>query len=427
MNRPVLTIAIVSLIVGMNGFVRDARAGGIILYELGTPDVGRASAGWAARAGDAATVFTNPAGMSRLSGQNMLIGGQALYGSFNFTPNQGTSVPGNDGGNAVGWLPGGSVFYTHEISSGWSAGLGAFSYFGLSAEYDAGWVGRYYTQKSTLAGLTLMPAISYRVNPQLSFGAGLNWMFGFFEQDNAVKNITQPGDGAFELKDNTQGFGANVGVLWEPNETSRVGVTYVSQVKLDFKDTPAFSGLDPLMQAALTRSGILGAEMNLGVTVPNMVMASAYHELSDTWAVMGNVGWQNWNSFGKVNVSIADTLLSATTDLDYKDTWNVAVGAEWKITEAWLATGGVAYDSSPVDPSDVTLQLPMSDAWRFALGGQWTVNEQVQLGLAYELTWMGDQNIDQSRQVSYYTVNHVAGQFESMALQAFVVNLVWKI
>ena len=56
-----------------NGIVRDAEAGGIILYELGTPDVGRASAGWAARAGDAATLFTNPAGMSRLPGQELLV------------------------------------------------------------------------------------------------------------------------------------------------------------------------------------------------------------------------------------------------------------------------------------------------------------------------------------------------------------------
>ena len=36
-----------------------AQAGGLYLYELGTPDVGAAAAGWAARAQDAATVFTN--------------------------------------------------------------------------------------------------------------------------------------------------------------------------------------------------------------------------------------------------------------------------------------------------------------------------------------------------------------------------------
>lgn len=40
----------------------STHAGGLYLYELGTPDVGAAAAGWAARVQDAATVFTNHSG-----------------------------------------------------------------------------------------------------------------------------------------------------------------------------------------------------------------------------------------------------------------------------------------------------------------------------------------------------------------------------
>ena len=45
-----------------------ASAGGLFLYEIGTADVGLASAGYTARAQDASTAFTNPAGMTRLEG-----------------------------------------------------------------------------------------------------------------------------------------------------------------------------------------------------------------------------------------------------------------------------------------------------------------------------------------------------------------------
>ena len=54
----------------------SAQAGGLYLYELGTPDVGAAAAGWAARAQDASTVFTNPAGMTRLEKSELLVGVQ---------------------------------------------------------------------------------------------------------------------------------------------------------------------------------------------------------------------------------------------------------------------------------------------------------------------------------------------------------------
>ena len=39
------------------------NAGGLIAYEIGTADVGLASAGYNARAQDASTVVTNPAGV----------------------------------------------------------------------------------------------------------------------------------------------------------------------------------------------------------------------------------------------------------------------------------------------------------------------------------------------------------------------------
>ena len=89
-----------------------------ILYELGTPDVGLASAGYAVRAEDPATVFKNPAGMARLSGTQFQLGTQANYGQLTFAPNDDTSarLGENNGGNASGWIPGGSLFVTHEVT-----------------------------------------------------------------------------------------------------------------------------------------------------------------------------------------------------------------------------------------------------------------------------------------------------------------------
>ena len=116
----------------------SARAAGIELYELGTPDLGLASAGYAARAADAATVFKNPAGISRLEGSQFEGGLQAMYGSMSFTPNANTSarLGTEDGGNAVGWLPGGSLFLTHQLNEKWAIGLGALSYFGAASRFD---------------------------------------------------------------------------------------------------------------------------------------------------------------------------------------------------------------------------------------------------------------------------------------------------
>src|SRR5262245_35801732 len=88
-----------------------AFAGGLELYELGTPAVGLAGAGEAARAQDASTLFTNPAGMSLLDRSQIMVGVQPLYGDAHFDRNENTTVDGSASGNPVGFVPGGSFFY----------------------------------------------------------------------------------------------------------------------------------------------------------------------------------------------------------------------------------------------------------------------------------------------------------------------------
>jgi long-chain fatty acid transport protein len=135
--KPFVSACIV-LICGAT-FVHSLQGGGISLYEIATPDVGLASAGYAARADNASTIFKNPAGMSRLNSIQFQGGLQALYGSVVFSPDSGTSLRlgDNDGGNAIGWLPGASLFVVMPIGDKVRIGLGSLSYFGKrSAWYE---------------------------------------------------------------------------------------------------------------------------------------------------------------------------------------------------------------------------------------------------------------------------------------------------
>ena len=49
---------------------------------------------------------------------------QALYANLEFSPSSSTTVSGSDGGNAVGFLPGGSFFVVQKLNPDWSVGFG---------------------------------------------------------------------------------------------------------------------------------------------------------------------------------------------------------------------------------------------------------------------------------------------------------------
>jgi long-chain fatty acid transport protein len=399
---------------------QDVQAGGIELYEIATPDVGLASAGYAARADDASTLFKNPAGMSRLDVPQFQGGVQALYGSVSFTPNGNTSrrLGTGDGGNAIGWLPGASLFVTVPIGERFRVGLGTFSYFGLAADYGDTWVGRYYVQKSALLGLSVMPSASFKVTDWLSIGAGLNAMYGYLDSHVAVNNLVGP-DGQMGLKNSTWGFGADAGVLVQVDEKTRFGVTYLSPVSLDFKATPTFTGLGTVLGAVLANP----RQLNLGVTVPQSVMVSGYHALNDNWAVMADFGWQQWSQFGYVQAGVENGG-TTTLSLKYQDTWHGALGAQYHPSEKWVFSGGAAFDSSAVESANRTVTVPMGQTWRFGLGAQYQLSRAINVGLAETFMWGGNLSVDQGTDLSLR--GRVSGSYNSAWFAVTALSMTWK-
>jgi long-chain fatty acid transport protein len=397
-----------------------ASAGAISLYETGTSDVGLAAAGYGARAQDASTVLTNPAGMSRLGGAQLLVGAQVLYGNLSFTPDDGTS-PGlgeGDGGNPVGWFPGGGLYFTYAVSPAVTLGIAAAGTFGLALGYEEGWAGRYYAQEAALLGISVLPSVSWRVSDQFSVGVSLHAMYGVLGQKVAINSLSGD-DGELSLDDTTWGVGANVGLLWEPSRSTRLGLVYNSPVKLDFSATPEFTNV-------VLDSGAL----DVGITVPQGVMASAYHALNERWALLASVGWQQWSKFGLLEVGVSDVANpgSLTKDLAFTDTWHCALGGQFQPAPTWRVDAGVAYDSA-FQGDTVSPMLPVNDGWRFSAGFRKEASAKFAWGLAAEYSLAGSPAVDRQGELPLALGGRgdLSGAYEGSSILFLALGLEWKL
>lgn len=409
----------------------QAVAGGILLYEAGTPDVGLGSAGWGARAQDASTILTNPAGMTRLEGTQIMLGAQALYGDYGFSIGQGSSpdLGAGDGGNPIGWFPGGSAFVSYSASPDLKFGFGLAGNFGLSEKYDDNWVGRYYIQDATILGMSLLPSVAYKVSDKFSVGGSLNIMYGMLTQEMAVNNVAPGfGDGRLKLDDDVWGMGVNLGLLYELSTATRFSLTYNSQVDLDFKAPAEFSSLAPGLEALLRSRGLLNANVDLGIKVPQQAMVSGFHQVTPRWAILGSLGWQQWSKFGEPEVGVnSNNPTSLTTDLEFDDTWHAALGAQCGLNEAWLLNFGVAYDSKFQSGSTVSPILPVNDSWRFGAGLQNQVSKMFSWGVAAEYAYAGtlDVNKQSSTPIALGGRGDLVGSFKDAAILFLAVHFNW--
>ncbi|MBV9250780.1 MAG: outer membrane protein transport protein, partial [Acetobacteraceae bacterium] len=156
----------------------SAHGAGFQLLENTAEGLGTSFAGVGSSANTPDTAFNNPAGMVRLPGLQVYLGGSIIVPSFTFKGTSltafGTPVSGEterNGGSAA-LLPFGYV--TYQVTPDLSVGLSITSPFGLSTYYGPDWAGRYIADKSDLRVVNFNPAIAYRVTPWLSIGAGIS-------------------------------------------------------------------------------------------------------------------------------------------------------------------------------------------------------------------------------------------------------------
>ena len=408
--------------------VNPAWAGGIMIYEAGNEGSGLANAGAAALASDPSVLMNNPAGLSELTGTQISANGQLILGDITFSRDGNNDFSGNEGGNALKYLPGSSFFISHQINDRASIGFGMYGNFGLAVDYDDDWAGRYFSQESAVLSLSLQPTYAYKINDDLSIGFGPRLMYGYFRTEVAINNnvlgLTDREDGQLEYKDTDVGLGFNIGMLYRLNERTKLGLAYTSKVDLEFEDNPSFDDIsNPLLNLALRRVNPSG--LNVDMTVPQTALVSVAHDLDSQWKLLGSLGWQDWSEFGKVGVEVDTDLAGTNTSVDrqYKDTWHASLGAQYQATRQLRWSMGVAYDSSAVDDEDRTADNPMKENWRLATGINYAVDEGLDLHMAYTLVWLGDMEIQQTKSRSG---DSLSGSYDNSALHIIGGGATWR-
>jgi len=401
-----------------------SQAAGLWLYEQAAPDMGLATAGRAALAQDASTAAGNPAGMTLLDRSQLEGGLLGIFVTAEFDSDS-TTFGGGDGGDAGGFVPAGSFSYVHGLSPELKLGVTMGSNFGLGLDYGSDWSGRYYVQEGELVVMGVNPNIGYRVNDWLSIGAGVSILYGELNQKVAVNNPLNNPDGQLKLDADDIGYGYNFGVLAEPSQKTRLGLTYRSKIDLEFDDAVSARNLSPALSTILDLALGSNRKVDMELTVPQAVMFSIFHQLNDNWAIMGNIGWQDQSDFGNTGISLASSAgsNSVTADRNFHDTWHYAIGTQYRFAPQWLLSVGVAYDDSPVDDEDRTPDMPLDRQIRYATGLQYDVSEDLTIGAAYTFLDAGDAKIEIDGAENPLR-GELIGDYSSNYVNFFNINLI---
>lgn len=383
----------------------SAMAAGFQLWEQNVSGLGNAYAGSAASAEDASTIFFNPAGMTLLSAGHaqVVIGGNAIKPTAKFSNSGSTAAAGSgvvfpvggDGGDAGDWAFVPNAYVAVPITDRISFGLGLGAPFGLKTEYDSDWRGRFLAVKSDVQTINVNPSIAFKVNDQLSLGAGFSYQHfkaeltsntNYFALSGGAATV-QP-EGLTTVKGDDDGWGWNVGAIYQLSPSTRLGLSYRSAIQYHVDGDVRFDNRPAFLAAAIPNGPI-----TLDIKLPDTAIFSVHQKLSDQWEMLGDVSWTGWSSIQSLDIKRTNGALLSSTPEHFRDTWRVALGGNYKYSDSWKFRMGVAYDQTPVRDEFRTPRLPDEDRFWLSFGAQYRLTQAAAIDVGYTHVFFKDPSI----------------------------------
>lgn len=365
-------------------FPINAHSAAFQLNETSASGLGRAFAGDAVIADDAAVLARNPAAMALFSKKSFSFAGTYIDPGVDVKGVGAPEIAGPDfnpnslDANSVvpsAFIP--AIYFINPINDKFAYGLAINSNFGLASEYDNDYAAGSIGGKTELITLNANLSGSYRINENFSIGLGANIIYGEAE---LVRNAGLTGSKLgipatteiTKMEGDDVSFGWNAGVVYEVNDNHRFGLTYRAVVALDFEGE--YTGL-----GQPTEDG------TLSVDLPEIVEFSGFHQLSNEFAMHYSIMYTGWSSFDKLEAYTDDEEPVFTKEENFESTYRLALGASYNISKQLILRAGVAFDQSAAVDDYRSISIPDSDRLWYSTGATYQFNEDssIDFGVAY--------------------------------------------
>lgn len=384
----------------------SAFGSGFGIFTQGATELGQANASVAHTNGPSAVYF-NPALMSRLSGTQVELGTTLVAPDREFSSaatGRGAQV------DSTIYFPS-SFYLTQAINEQLSVGLAVFNPFGLGTEWSETWEGRYLATKSTITTFNINPALAYKLTPQLTLAAGLDFLLldAELERKIPLSLILGPGapDANQKFSGDGDGLGYNLGLLIDITPDWTFGSAYRSEIEVDIDANvqfdPAIPNLLPNTNAKTT------------INLPQQLTAGLAYKASDRLTVETGVRWEDWSSYRNLTINTQEPILGSTTLIEPKDwraTWAANLGARYQLTPTVALLGGYLWGEDAIPADTFEPGVPDSTSHLFTLGTdmQW---DRFKLAASYGYQQLEKRDKNNNVGAIYGSTATANGSYES--------------
>ena len=184
--------------------------------------------------------------------------------------------------------------------------------------------------------------------------------------------------------------GWTLGAVWEPQDGTRVGVSFRSALFHKLEGDAYFQGAPgPLANSPNFRN----TDGRAKLTTPESLSLGFAQRVGQRWTLLGDLSWTNWSRFKELRVEFDSGRPDSVSEQRWRDTWALSLGAEYLVADGLRVRAGGAYDQSPARDRYRTPRIPDSDRWWLSVGASYQVLRNVELTAAYTHIFADDAKV----------------------------------
>lgn len=353
-----------------------AFGSGFQLFEQGAKAIGMAGA-FAATADDPSAIYYNVAGIAQLRKTTFLAGGTGISFVNQFTGDPNDEFTSGTTGHYRRHLfipP--NAYLIVPIGGNMTFGVGMMTPFGLRTNWANPWVGRFQASDSNVKTVEIEPALAWQTSDgKFAIGGGPTYRRSHI---TLQRNNAFPGSGVDPftgrivdvanvwLNSNwNSAWGWNAGVLFKPSDKLHVGLSYRSQMDINYTGDAVFTQiptgnpqLDALVKAGLPPN----QSINTTINYPGTAFLGLSTGVIPHWTIEADINRTNWSRFKSLDVTFAQTPANNLHRVeDWKDTTAYRLGANHPVSQHWDVRFGLLFDENPQPTFAVSALLPDSN------------------------------------------------------------------
>lgn len=422
--RLLITIFTLSLIFTLLPAKTFAVGSGGVSNEVAGADALAQGNAFVARKGSPSAITYNPAALVSLKESHFSVGTVIQAPNISYKSSGGVSEDAEDQTFVVPHF----YYCTEVLSKRATFGFGLTAPFGLGTDWSKNGFARYVSTESDLEVIRLNPCLAWEISEDVSIGFGLdyfiadttlkkqvNWGLTNFSLTGDAASLSSP-DGPVTLEGDGDGFGFNLGLLFELDDAQTIGVAYRSEAEIELDGKAKLTNISGASMAILGGSAFT-TDISTELDFPASLLIGYAYQVEENWIIELDLEWIGWSSFDELAINYKDSnpLLEADnpTAQNWEDVYSVGIGSEYLLDNGLTLRGGYFFYETPVPTETFDPSIPDSDWHGITAGLGYKLESDWEIDFAYAALFSRNRTVNNTvGSLSGTTIN---GEYDTFA------------